>query len=429
MPEPGPVGRLLAVTGTSPPLIKLVLEHEIADGERIRLCKEGSEPVLCYVKKTGVDEFAAYSDADLNRPASIQGIVSDAKVVRLATEDWAVVVGINYYFYRGLPTLRGPTRDADLFSQWLKNVAWVPDDQVLRVPASSAMPATADEAKPTVKSVGTTFKILADRAAKDPVLRLGRRLYIFLSGHGIVPLMASNPDYRESALLAADADNDLNGHMGGRAYAEWFRARGIFDEVILFADCCRDNKPNVPLQIPQLPHGLRPQREEGRQFYAAPAKLGFQAWERDWGEPPEVRGGFSYALIKALNDPTLCDADRNLTGSKLAKRLYVTVPPHNNMMSPMIDYPNDPTKPEIIFVRRQEFVSPKAIIRFSSKYRGKIARFYFGADTQNPIDQRIVDDESWEIPVELNRFYKVEIADTTVSKPFEPIEAVTNVTL
>ena len=423
-PDPGPIGSgVLGISGTKPPIVQTRASHGLADGERVRL---GSDDAfaLCYVKSAAnsTNEFAAYSDPGLKTFADIAHITpTGSVVVRLAAADWAIVVGINLYNHPGLRALQGPARDAELFAQWVKHSAYVPDDQVELVQSSPILPTSLADAGPGFDRVTEAFKKLAVRADQKDFHHLGRRLYLFLSGHGIVPTLSAEPDYRDAALLTANADPySLGRHIRGRAYAEWFRGLGIFDEVILFQDCCRDEKSNVPPTIPVLPGWKRQTSQEGRQFYAAPTQFGSKSWEQPLGSPAEVRGVFSYALIEALNNPTLYDPTSGcLTGSVLEKHLYTSIPSLNDKQSPAIDYPHDPTIPEIVFAKRAAPKQLKARITFDAKYAGLIAKIYLGTDTKSALQEHPVDGNSWDFPVTPNCLYKVAVEGTESSVLFE----------
>lgn len=210
-------------------------------------------------------------------------------------ECWALVVGLGRYSPH-LDDLDGPERDAQEF------YAWVTDPAGGRVPAGQAnlIISTADTVRTREPSQAVlmracrAYDALARAHEKDHgALRLGRRLYLYFSGHGY------SPDERESVLLAADAKREEPGlHVPGRAWAEHFRRIGAFDEVVLFMDCCRDNYPRVapqPIQVPSQPDG----RGQDRPYF-----FGFATkWNRRARELPiggQVRGVFTYALLKGL---------------------------------------------------------------------------------------------------------------------------------
>jgi hypothetical protein len=431
MPDPGPIGQVVSITAASPAVVTLDTNSDMADGQRVALRAAYPAAVLAYVKAVrnvpAARSFELYADASLSTPQALAAadIPPSATVLRLAEEDWAIVVAIDFYFYKNfLPRLQGPRRDADIFEQWLKESACVPDDQINRVPANTDQAPSAEAAKPTADSVSEAF---LDLLKREPVLtrgRLGRRLYIFVSGHGIVPLRADAPDYSEAALLMANAqDMALQRHVACRSYAEYFRARGIFDEVLLFADCCRDLKNMVQLQSPPLPP-LPLERTPGRYFYAASTKLGSQSWEKFLGVPAAKRGVFSYALMEALTNPDICDDQGQLTADVLRKFLEAKVPKLADKQIPEIHY--QPGDANLVIIKKPS--RPKANIEFAARYTGKCARLYFGTDTKNPIaEEQIQNDKPWQVSVQLNHIYKVAVDGTGCAKLFEASEAVTDV--
>src|SRR2546421_592695 len=78
----------------------------------------------------------------------------------------------------------------------------VPDDQIelIMSPAYTAanLP-TPQNVEPTFYKVATAFRNLGNAALNAKDYYLGRRLYIFMSGHGIVPTRSAIPDFDEAA--------------------------------------------------------------------------------------------------------------------------------------------------------------------------------------------------------------------------------------
>jgi Caspase domain len=431
MPDPGPIGQVVDITATSPPVVTLDADSDLADGQRVALRAAYPAAVLAYVKavKNGppARRFELYDDAALTAPQAraASDIPPSATVLRLAENDWAIVVAIDFYFFENiLPRLQGPKRDANIFEQWLKESAYVPDDQIIRLPANTAQAPNAEAAIPTADSVSEAFLSLLSKEAVRRRGRLGRRLYIFVSGHGIVPLRSEIPDYHEAALLMANAhDAALNRHAATRSYAEYFRARGIFDEVLLFADCCRELKNMVPLQSPPLP-SLSLEQRPGRYFYAASTALGSKSWEKFLGNPAARRGVFTYALMEALNNPDICDDQGRLTADVLRKFLEAKVPELADKQVPDIDF--RPSDADLVIIKKPS--RPKANIEFAAQYAGKSAKLYLGTDTKNPIaEERIQNDKPWQVSVRLNHIYKVAVDGTSAAKLFEALEAITDV--
>jgi hypothetical protein len=419
MPDFGPVGGgVAAINNESPVVVETQSNHGLRDSDRVRIqnASSDSKPLLCYAKCSGLsaNALALYSDTALKVPAQLnEPPAPGATVVRLASQDWAVVVGINAY--PAFTSLKGPTQDATEFAQWLLSGlgACVPDDQLvlIRSPNYEAPP-ELEQVSPRLEAVKQAFIELARKASKSEFYRLGRRLYIFLAGHGILPTHTSIPDYDETALLMANADTiTLGEHCGGHVYAEWFRALGAFDEVVLFVDCCRDQKDNIPLSPHPFP-SLRPQRDPARRFYAAATKLDSRAWERSFG--PATHGVFSYALLEALKNPTLCDAQGCLTGDVLAKYLYANIPDLKKGQEPEIHY--TPAR-DILFIRRVDPKKPKARIVFAAQYRDKIGDV-IGRKYPEPDATHAIDDQPWTVA--LDRYiYKVKVRGVEKGVLFE----------
>ncbi|HEX7774550.1 MAG TPA: caspase family protein, partial [Pyrinomonadaceae bacterium] len=162
--------------------------------------------------------------------------------------DWAIVVGVRRY--PGISDLDGSENDADDFRKWLVDPAGgnVPPDQV-RLILSSQFPDPSDatNATPTHAEVERAFEWLDDKAEENLQngigRKVGRRLYLYFSGHGYTPTRD------DAALLMANATPRRSGnHIAGRLWAEWMYESGYFEEIALFMDCCRDSYTTVPLR-------------------------------------------------------------------------------------------------------------------------------------------------------------------------------------
>src|ERR1035437_9470527 len=413
MREGGPVGSgIAAMLSASPSVFQTNSAHDLADGDLVRV-STASGPEECYVKVGQANTCSAFKDAAMTKPSDIKGVVSGDTVERLNAEDWAVIAGINYY--PAFTNLKGPVNDANEFQRWTLRHGYVPKDQAMLIQSPLQPPGTVFDAQPTINELSDAFLRLANAAQSRKFHRLGRRLYIFLSGHGIVATLASTPDYREAALLMADASpNSLTRHIGARAHAEWFRALGIFDEVILFADCCRDLEDNVPPAILDLPK-WHPQRPAGRHFYAFPTMLASKAWEREFGNPATVRGIFSYVVVEALNNPKLYTSRSEEHTSELEKHIYQTVPNLNGKQSPIVDYPRDfladASKPEIIFAKWFQRSRQRVHIEFDPPIAGGTADLFRGVGVGTPLATKSTD-QTWVDDWDAGFLYKVAIRGT-----------------
>jgi hypothetical protein len=424
------------IAGITGPRVSLKSKHALADGNRVRIEPAvGSALVLdragkivlekagpwknVYAKVSGQSpiEFAAYDDAALSQPADLQGISAGAGVTRLAHEDWAVAVGIGDY--SKFEVLQGPSLDAAEFCGWLVagDGGRVPNDQV-RLIRSTDYTTSADihDARPTVSDVQNEFAWLADMAMESnytKYYRVGRRLYIFLSGHGIFPTRTAMPNYDETGLLMANARPFAMGmHIAGRAYADWFWAIGAFDEVILLMDCCRtmENAPPMPAPFTVL----QPKRKKlGRRLYIAATRLNTESWEQPFAGSPVKRGVFARALMEALTCRSLADAGGNLTDQLLISHLRLAVPRLRLGQEPVAYSPDDPTP--LVIITRPQRVQPQATIQFHPMFIGATA-ILTGPAYPNPTQSHVITSAVWQVPLEPH-LYKLEVG--TATKLFE----------
>jgi hypothetical protein len=426
----GPVGGgLLMIEATSPLVMSTAAAHGLVDGDRISIGLPNGATPLAYVKATGYppSQIALFTDVSCTVEltfAAGAAPTAGTPVVKLAGSDYAVVAGINTY--PAFSSLQGPVADAIEFQQWLLAEAYVPHDQIALVtspvPQVPGMPPM-----PTVVEVSGAFEALANKAAFQPLFYLGRRLYIFLSGHGILPTRSGTPNFNETALLMANAGPiTLGNHLGAVTYAEWFRAPGVFDEVLLFVDCCRDLKDTVALMPPTM-IPLTPQRGPARSFYAAATQLALPSFERPLGAPVRIRGVFSYALMEALRSQSLYDANGMLTCSLLASQLHSAVPAMQNGQDPQIT-PVDPAQ-DIAIVKRANPTPPNLSVTFSdAALAGKTAQL-IGPSYPTPDATHTINGSPW--CVTLRPFvYNLKVPGCPYpDKPFELTggEAVQNV--
>lgn len=234
--------------------------------------------------------------------------------------DYAVVVGINRYGDGSfLNPLDGPKNDVRHFVDWLVS----PDGG--HVPAANVDPflLTSDDngLKPKAGDIVEAIKNLLALAPADE--RIGRRLYIFLAGHGV------GPDLDDAGLLTAEATEDVPTYVEGRRYANLFRGRAVFEEIVLVMDCCRDFDGELP--DPVFPFKRKIDAggaNKVKYFYAYATGFGKSAREQAFGD--EVGGIFSHVLLAGLNGGAV-DGDGRITGPSLERyvrrKLKALLPP------------------------------------------------------------------------------------------------------
>lgn len=243
-------------------------------------------------------------------------------------EDRAIVVGINRYPDPGLGDLAGPTNDARAFSRWLEERAGVPRENIRRILSSAPYRSrrmSVLDARPTNEAIGRAFDELQDlseRGAEQGVgRRIGRRLYIYLAGHGFSP----NSD--EVALLMANATSTRTHHVPARVYANYFVHSGCFDQVVLFMDCCRDPFSQDALWLlPYVKVLDRAAIDRAKVLFGFSAQWTHSSREKRLGG--KVRGIFSYTLLAALNgaapDVSVTDGTE-VTARSLADYTYLNM--------------------------------------------------------------------------------------------------------
>jgi len=228
----------------------------------------------------------------------------------MAADDHAVVVGISRY--PGLNDLSGPENDAKDFHDWLCSPtgAAVPAGNITKILSSEYHPPdpkTPFEAKPTTEAVLVAFDTIQQQGVARG--KVGRRLYIYLAGHGFAP------DYKEAALLMANAAETRFYHVAGSRYADYFARAGFFDEVVLFMDCCRNDYTRAPLMDPV--YEKRTSMQPARVCYGFATKWSRAARERPLAQTGVVRGLFTLVLLEGLRGAAPRDSQGNVTGATL----------------------------------------------------------------------------------------------------------------
>jgi uncharacterized caspase-like protein len=164
-----------------------------------------------------------------------------AAATAAGVQDYAIVVGIDHYDpTRGIPILRGCVNDALLFHQWLTNRAGLD-------PQRSKLIVSKDNGRPVRDEIEDEL-ITFFRQYLQTGKPVGRRLYLWFSGHGITPAGT----YDDCALLMANAGDLALRAIPGKLAADRIRTAAMFQEVILFMDCCREvsGNPDAGLALP-----------------------------------------------------------------------------------------------------------------------------------------------------------------------------------
>lgn len=154
-----------------------------------------------------------------------------------APNDHAIVVGINGY-QAGIPVLKGCVNDADLFHRWLVDGDGGGLDpanvSLIRAPA----PPSGKPERAQIEDIILGYYAHLTSTGR----RKGRRLYLYFAGHGVMP---QSPNDEDCGLVMGNALMLSLRSLLGRTTAKRVLKAALFDEVVLFMDCCRQMTANV----------------------------------------------------------------------------------------------------------------------------------------------------------------------------------------
>ena len=219
------------------------------------------------------------------------------------TEDHAIVVGIATYPGFGATqtqprNLQGPDNDAIGVYDWLTSATGgdVPKDNVTLIRSAGFPPASqalgALPAKQQIIDAFDKLDSIADTNDQNNLgQRVGRRLYLYMSGHGFAPRR------REGAMFVANATRNRTHHVFASRWQEWFSNAEYFDELVLWMDCCMVSD----LTVTPEPAGFRVLQGTSpkKMFSAYAARFPQQAVERLMPDG-QVHGVFTYTLLQGL---------------------------------------------------------------------------------------------------------------------------------
>ncbi len=253
----------------------------------------------------------------------------------MAQNDYAILVGISRYADPALQSLEGPVADVRLMRDWIVspqggnvpsgNITCIVSDESVQLPAAD------DEMPPVYQDFLDAFLLVVRKPGEKGFLpRRDGRLYLFFSGHGFCEKYLQTA---HAALYAANADRDINWNIYGTYYAQWAKGHGLFGEIVLIMDCCRDAElSKQPLKVPlRNPTDIGvPQQVKLFELYAAPR--GGKAQERKIpSRNNEVHGLLTHAFLDAIShaDPDAKEVSTHAIKGYLEQRwnaLCVGVP-------------------------------------------------------------------------------------------------------
>lgn len=210
--------------------------------------------------------------------------------------DWAIIVGVKDYLDESL-NLEGPISDAQTFRNWLlrREGGDISESSRIKLVKSSGPPRRPSSARPTGDDIfGAGQDVIASLSERR---EKGRRLYIYMSGHGCTPISAERAE--SVSLLTANAQRSgMLFNFPATACAKYMRRGGFFEEVMLIMDCCRSEAENAFTFPYYQSLGDKTQGGVLVEAYAT----GYDSQAHEFSYPPAVEksGAFTRAVITCL---------------------------------------------------------------------------------------------------------------------------------
>jgi uncharacterized caspase-like protein len=274
--------------------------------------------------------------------------------------DWAVVISVSDYEGATakppwITKLKGPDNDAAAIAAWLTapEGGGLPVDHVLQVP--SPFPASATGV-PKQLEIVEAFNKLAELPTDAYNQRSGRRLYLYVSGHGLAA------QRHDAAVITAEATFEDAMNVLITSWVDWFWYAARFEEFVLWVDTCATRtSPAITLRPCDRPAETRADAAQGQLVIIFAAGFNYTAVENelegDW------HGVFTHALLKGLKGA----AGTPVTTQALKKYLF------NSMKTFMTDAqrrsPQVAKEPWFEQAADLEFAAPTAAQSFTATIR------------------------------------------------------------
>lgn len=252
-------------------------------------------------------------------------------------DHFALVVGIDDY--HNFNPLQGAVNDANHFIAWLTSPAGggVPHINITKLVSDGTT--KAPEFDTVVDHIARYIEDFVTTG--HPV---GKRLYIYLAGHGI-----NVGDVGDCGLVVSNASLVTSyRNLPGKLLARKFMSSGAFEEVILLMDCCREVIANNPTGQLAVLNALNPGTGPGTVVEGLATKWDRPAREKELPNPlgpgTSIQGLFTHAVIDGLQRAV------DATGVVTAQRLREYVNEYTTRLgaeNQSVDIDFDPTDIEI----------------------------------------------------------------------------------
>jgi Caspase domain len=297
--------------------------------------------------------------------------------------DYAIIVGVTRYPKLSRDgasaDLRGSIKDAEKVRAWIESDkgGGVPQDHVEYVIRADEIPAgTADPTRDKVVEAFTNMyaRCWPNGSAGAPKVPTGRRLYVYVSGHGLAV------DQDHGALLCSNSSDNLYSTVAPYASIKAFRQAGFFEQFVVWFDGCMDWVGLEPESINYVPRPGNSLLPPGPVFAAYAAHPRLKAMESP-DDSGEVRGVFTRTLLAGLEGGAVDPDKGEIDGLSLATYLWNAMPkylPASAKDNVLIDkQPSVTAVPGIIFGKRMNIVKKSPVVlRFGAERNGAEARVW-----------------------------------------------------
>ncbi len=304
-------------------------------------------------------------------------------------DDYAIVIGLSSYPVLGDPPahLNGPENDANAIVEWLtraKPSGGGLDSSRIRLIRSSDSK-SPPEAAPTRDELEKAFLWLDGLAKanqeKGHGRAVGKRLYLYVAGHGF------SPNVNQACLLTGNATEEaVTANVFPTGWLQWLQDAQYFRELVLWVDCCMDRKVLAsPTPPPLSPIGAG--GAGGPRFVAFAAPRPLKAVEKPIPQDDHRwHGVFTWNLLLGLTGAA-ADATGRVTGRSLANWLCQAqldwLDPAERISPEVAKTPEIVTQSEgLVFARGLLPAELEVTLRFPSAAEGQKARLWSGAPPQ-----------------------------------------------
>jgi len=207
-------------------------------------------------------------------------------------KDYAFIIGINDYTpleEDGLISLNAAINDAMDFEHWFLHESGGGSKERCK-----SVYSTRNPLKPHQEEIDKQLTALLLEAKKDP--EQNRRLYFYFSGHG------SGVDFDptiNALCLANWSGMNRNEALSSKEYHDLIINFGLFRQVVIFLDCCRDIKKYVVPRNPRINTVPAAGKHRAEVFWGYAAHYSYKGYEIAT-ETGERRGIFTSVLMKGL---------------------------------------------------------------------------------------------------------------------------------